>query len=96
VEVEEDMESVSGDGNGVGMRMVHSELEQEAASSQDIPALTSAAFTVSVPSDIDLNALNMLIPGEPLIRNTRQRHSSSFIQNPIGAYDIRRSHSPHS
>jgi nucleoprotein TPR len=28
--------------------------------------LTSAAFTVSVPSDIDLNALSALIPGEPL------------------------------
>ncbi|KAF9651639.1 hypothetical protein BDM02DRAFT_3184386 [Thelephora ganbajun] len=41
--------------------------QQEAASSQDTPsALTSTAFTVSLPSDIDLDALSALIPGEPL------------------------------
>jgi len=42
-------------------------VQQETASSQDIPsASTSAAFTVSLPPDIDLNALSALIPGEPL------------------------------
>jgi nucleoprotein TPR len=41
--------------------------QQEATSSQDSPpASTSAAFTISLPSDIDLDALSGLIPGEPL------------------------------
>ena len=41
--------------------------QQEAAPSQDTPsALASTAFTVSLPSDIDLDALSALIPGEPL------------------------------
>lgn len=41
--------------------------QQEVVSSQDtLSASTSAAFTVSVPSDIDIDALSSLIPGEPL------------------------------
>ena len=40
---------------------------QQAASSQDIPsASTSVSLTVPLPSDIDLDALSALIPGEPL------------------------------
>ena len=38
---------------------------QREASPQDTPS-TSAAFTISLPSDIDLDALSVLIPGEPL------------------------------
>jgi len=41
--------------------------QQEVASSQDAPsASTLAAFTISLPSDIDLDALSTLIPGESL------------------------------
>lgn len=41
--------------------------QQEVTPSQDTPsASTSAAFTISLPSDIDLDALGALIPGEPL------------------------------
>lgn len=40
---------------------------QQETSSQDTPsASTSAAFTISLPSDIDIDALSVLIPGEPL------------------------------
>jgi len=40
---------------------------QQTASSQDIPsASTSVPLTVPLPSDIDLDALSALIPGEPL------------------------------
>jgi nucleoprotein TPR len=40
---------------------------QHEVASQDTPsASTSAAFTISLPSDIDLDALSALIPGEPL------------------------------
>lgn len=40
-------------------------VQQEA--SQDTPsASTSAAFTISLPSDIDVDTLSALIPGEPL------------------------------
>jgi hypothetical protein len=38
-------------------------VQQEAASSQDTPAVASATFTVSTPPDIDLNTLSVLIPG---------------------------------
>ena len=41
--------------------------QQETASSQEpLSASTSAAFTISLPPDIDLDALSALIPGEPL------------------------------
>jgi len=41
--------------------------QQEAASSQDTLSIsTPAAFTISLPSDVDLDALSALIPGEPL------------------------------
>lgn len=40
---------------------------QQEASSLDTPsASTSAAFAISLPSDIDFDALSALIPGEPL------------------------------
>lgn len=41
--------------------------QQEVVSTQETPsASTSATFTISIPSDIDLDALSALIPGEPL------------------------------
>jgi nucleoprotein TPR len=41
--------------------------QQDVASSQEPPsASTSTAFTFSLPSDIDLDTLSALIPGEPL------------------------------
>jgi len=41
--------------------------QQETAPSQDTPSpSTLTAFTISLPSDIDLDALSGLIPGEPL------------------------------
>jgi nucleoprotein TPR len=40
---------------------------QQETSSQDTPsASTSAAFIIPLPSDIDIEALSALIPGEPL------------------------------
>ena len=40
---------------------------QDAPPSQDTPSpSTFTAFTISLPSDIDLDALSGLIPGEPL------------------------------
>lgn len=40
---------------------------QQEAPSQDTPsASTLDAFTISLPSDIDVDALSTLIPGEPL------------------------------
>lgn len=40
---------------------------QQEVARQDTPsASTSAAFTISLPSDLDLDALSGLIPGEPL------------------------------
>lgn len=42
-------------------------VQQEAASVQETPsASTSPTFTLSLPSDIDIDALNALIPGESL------------------------------
>lgn len=40
--------------------------QQESPSQDTLSASTSAAFTISIPSDIDLDALSGLIPGEPL------------------------------
>ena len=41
--------------------------QHDAPSSQDSPSTsTLTAFTISLPSDIDLDALSELIPGEPL------------------------------
>lgn len=40
--------------------------QQESPSQDTLSASTSAAFTISIPSDIDIDALSGLIPGEPL------------------------------
>lgn len=40
--------------------------QQEPPSQDTLSASTSAAFTISIPSDIDIDALSGLIPGEPL------------------------------